>query len=65
MSDDASWRDRVKEELEQLNFRIEKLSSLVFGPTFEKLPRQHQWLLTTQCHHMVSYAAILTARLEL
>lgn len=55
---------RVEIELEDLNNKIEKLYKFSKTTNFEKLPTVQQALLTSQHSIMLSYAEILSLRLQ-
>lgn len=55
---------RVVEEKADLDDKLKKLQKFVFSETFSSLDLGERWRLTTQCHIMTEYSAILTARIS-
>lgn len=62
------WRERVKEELRELNLKIYALTEFLqtcTGPYSEGKPSKgHIELLKRQYYHMTEYASVLIERLS-
>jgi hypothetical protein len=59
----ADWALRLKEEAQQLNARLVKLSEFIESDEFDTLAEYNQKLLLRQCRAMGDYADVLTTRL--
>jgi hypothetical protein len=57
------WLDRVVEEKEQLDGRLQKLQSFMKTPVFTCLTPAEQQRLVRQEHHMAGYSAVLEERI--
>lgn len=59
-------KQRVKEELNQVGERLDKLISFILGnPKFKDLPDEQQFLLEEQERVMYAYTEILKRRLAI
>ena len=61
----ADFKERLFEELEQLQDRIDKLDTFVMGSKFRELEIEQQDLLKEQLRAMNQYENILALRIEL
>lgn len=59
------WKDRLKNEAEELRIKINKLHEFMKTREFYKLNRIDKDLLYEQFHAMLNYLQILGKRLEL
>lgn len=65
MTDEAPHITRMRDELEQLDDRIGKLSEFTQGATFYGLPEVKRLLMQCQLGAMKTYRTVLKARLDL
>lgn len=61
----GGWKNRVREELIQLESRLAKLIDFMKTDKFSALSNLHRALLTDQRYHMEEYVSILKIRLTL
>ncbi len=59
----TEWQQRVVEEKEQLDARLEKLCLFCYSQAFESLPLLERERLNMQRHLMTCYSAVLGARI--
>jgi len=58
------WKDRLREELHELDRRISKLEKFInTSDDYGQLPEEDRDLLMKQLHLMVQYSNVLSARL--
>lgn len=57
------FQQRVVQEKAELDEKLERLCLFCYGRTFESLPLMERERLNQQRHLMVSYSAILGARI--
>jgi len=57
-------QQRVVTEFNELNDKIEKLRAFVEGVIYSGLPIQEQSLLTAQLSSMITYATLLSLRIN-
>ncbi|CAI1014168.1 Uncharacterised protein [Serratia fonticola] len=55
-------QQRVSDELQELQQRLDKLTGFIAGDAFSTLPEQDQRLLEAQSHIMSAYVEVLTQR---
>jgi hypothetical protein len=60
-----TWKERVQEEINGLELRIDKLRLFIIGPDLRILPPTQVALLHLQYNAMVQYLNILQLRLSL
>lgn len=61
----ADFKQRIVEEKQQLDERLEKLEAFLHTGTFDGLEERQQELLTYQADLMGKYSDVLRERLEL
>jgi hypothetical protein len=59
-----TYRDRMKEELNDLLMDITKLTAFTNTKTFKNLPQVEQDDLVEQCEHMIRYSDVLIRRIK-
>ena len=59
------YQQRVLDELNDLDIKINKLMTFVESPAFEMVEQEHQVLLKVQMNYMMSYSDVLARRLDL
>lgn len=59
------YQQRVLDELNDLDIKINKLINFVESPAFELVELEHQVLLKVQLNYMMSYSDVLARRLDL
>ena len=59
------YQQRVLDELNELDLKINKLMNFVESPAFEMVEVEHQVLLKVQMNYMMSYSDVLARRLDL
>lgn len=59
-----TFKDRVNDELSELNAKVIKLEYFLASKKFTELPRREQRRLESQLHIMNAYGAILYARIQ-
>ena len=59
------YQQRVLNELNELDLKINKLINFVESPAFELVELEHQVLLKVQLNYMMSYSDVLARRLDL
>lgn len=57
-------KERVEQELKELNAKVDKLSKFIFTVKFEELDGLSKTLLQVQHTTMLSYSYILKCRLD-
>lgn len=57
-------QQRVTDELQELQQRLDKLTGFIAGDAFSTLPEQDQRLLEAQSHIMSAYVEVLTQRIK-
>lgn len=59
-----TWKDRLINERDELEVRVDKLRCFVNSKTFDHVSGKQNWLLREQLHHMQCYLDILNDRLD-
>lgn len=59
-----TWKDRLMNERDELEVRVDKLRNFVNSKTFNHVSDKQKHLLREQLHHMQCYLDILNDRLQ-
>lgn len=59
-----TWKDRLINERDELEVKVNKLRNFVNSKTFDHVSEKQKGLLKEQLHHMQCYLDILNDRLE-
>lgn len=59
-----TWKDRLANERDELEVRVDKLRNFVNSKTFNHVSDKQKHLLREQLHHMQCYLDILNDRLQ-
>ena len=59
-----TWKDRLMNERDELEVKVNKLRDFVNSKTFDHVSDKQKYLLCEQLHHMQCYLDILNDRLE-
>lgn len=59
-----TWKDRLANERDELEVRVDKLRNFVNSKTFNHVSDKQKYLLREQLHHMQCYLDILNDRLQ-
>lgn len=60
----STWQERVKDELDELSVKINKLEEFLEGDIPDTIPKVHVDTMRHQLQYMKNYGMMLVRRLE-